>query len=156
MTRKTKNPVDMSTLFKSTSGTLAQLSQKTNSIKKIDSIVRQICPDLPEESWHIANFSQNRIVIEVGSPIWGQRLQFEKNRIANQLRIDTQGVFTQVELKVNPYFNRAKPNPELLNKPKKSMSVDAAKHIEHVAANAPKSLQEKLLKLAQHVNKNED
>ncbi len=142
----------MSTLFKTTSGTLAQISQKTNSIKKIEVIVRQICPDLPEESWHIANFSQNKIFIEVGSPIWGQRLQFEKNRIANQLSIETEGAFSQVELKVNPYFNKAKPQASEIAKPKKSMSEASATQLRNVATIAPKSLQEKILKLAKHVN----
>lgn len=142
----------MSTLFKTTSGTLAQISQKTNSIKKIAHIVRQICPDLPEESWHIANFSQNKIYIEVGSPIWGQRLQFEKNRIAQQLSLETDGIFSQIDLKVNPYFNKAKPSKEQVEKPKKSLSIESARQISNVAQSAPPSLKAKLEKLALHIN----
>ncbi len=153
MARKSKSPVDMSTLFQKTSGTLAQISQKTNSIQKIADIVRQICPDLPEESWHIANFSQQKVVIEVGSSIWAQRFQFEKNRIAQQLAISTENTFNTIEIKVNPHFSKSKVKPKTEQQTKKSMSQTSANQLETVAQKAPKSLQEKIQRLAQHVNK---
>ena len=58
---------------------------KHKLLKKIDSIVRQTCPDLPEDTWQIANIKNETVVIEVRSAIWSQRLQFEKNNIALQL-----------------------------------------------------------------------
>lgn len=156
MARKSKNPIALSTVFNSTSGTLAQIRQKTNSLNNIADIVRQTCPDLPVQSWHIGNISDNTVTIEVISSVWGQRLQFEKNKISAQLSQLTDGVVTHVAIKVNPYFNRQKPSKQAQDseKPRKQMSQKSADQLKEVAANAPKSLQEKLLRLAEHVNKN--
>jgi len=153
MARKSKNPKNMSELFKSTSGTLAQISQKTNSLKTISTIVRQICPDLPDQAWHIANFRENIVVIDVISSVWGQRLQFERNKISQQLSLVTNGLFEQIEIKVNPYFNRKEKTPDDLNKPSKFMSNKTAGHLLAAAEKAPASLQEKIKKLAEHANK---
>jgi len=152
MTRRNKSPKQMSTLLSSASGTLAQINQKTKALKKIASIVRQICPDLPVESWHIANFSDRKVIIEVGSSVWGQRLQFERNQIAQELAKQTNGIFDTVELKVNPYFNRKKVVKEEKEQPKKSMSSQSSEQLIAVAESAPPALREKLLKLAKHHN----
>lgn len=162
MNRRSKKPAELSSLLQSTSGTLAQFSQKTKALKKIARIVRQICPDLPAESWHIANFSGQVVKIEVGSGIWGQRLQFEKNRIGQALAQETDGIFTTINLKVNPYFSSVGNNKNAQNilqaekeeQPKKAMSESSAAQIEAVAEceSAPESLKAKLRKLAKHVN----
>ena len=101
MARKTKRPADMSALFQSTTGTLAQIATKTNSLNLLADIVRQICPDLPADAWHIANFKDKSLVIEVISSVWGQRLQFERNNICSKLSSVTEGAFTQIEIKVS-------------------------------------------------------
>lgn len=64
MARKTRKPSDMSELFQSSKGTLAQIAAKTNSLTILSDIVRQTCPDLPADVWHIANFKQKSLVIE--------------------------------------------------------------------------------------------
>ena len=146
----------MSTLFNSTSGTLAQIQSKTNSLNLLSDIVRQICPDLPEDAFNIANFVQKTLVIEVKSPVWGQRLQFERNTICNELIKQTQGQFSQIEIKVNPQGHRQKPNQKTYqtsnasNKKSsvQSISPSTASHLLEIAENAPKGLKEKLIKLA--------
>lgn len=154
MKRKTKNPTDMSTLFKSTTGTLAQIKQKTNSLSVLSDIVRQTCPDLPEEVWNIANFSQNYLVIEVTSSIWSQRLQFERNKICQRLAQETNNMFTHIEIKVAPYRN-----VKVSNSAKKApthgkhLSQETANQLNEVAQNAPKGLKEKLERLAALANK---
>ena len=166
MARRPKAPKDMSTLFNSTTGTLAQIQSKTNSLTLLSDIVRQICPDLPEDAFNIANFVQTTLIIEVKSPVWGQRLQFERNIICRALIKQTQGQFSQIEIKVNPQGHRQMPNQQtyqnitpssispltnttLNNKGSvQSMSASTASHLLEIAQNAPKGLKEKLEKLA--------
>jgi len=161
MARRPKAPKNMSTLFNSPSGTLAQIKEKTNSLNLLSSIVRQICPDLPEDAFNIANFVQSTLIIEVKSPVWGQRLQFERNNICRQLYEQTQGQFTKIDIKVNPQGHRQTPNQktyEPVQSANKNVSVQnisstTASQLLEVAEKAPKSLKEKLQKLAANANK---
>ncbi|TPH12042.1 DUF721 domain-containing protein [Litorilituus lipolyticus] len=160
MARKPKKPLNLSTLLQSTTGTLAQIQSKTNSLTILADIVRQICPDLPEEVWHIANFRQDTLIIELKTPVWGQRLQFERNKICQQLAIETEGQCSKIEIKVNPQgFISSKSDKTLKQKQKISAispnSTSAspsnpatARLLLDVAQSAPKGLKEKLEKLA--------
>ena len=151
----------MSTLFNSTTGTLAQIQEKTNSLNLLSDIVRQICPDLPEDAFNIANFVQSTLIIEVKSPVWGQRLQFERNNIRRQLNEETQGKFTKIEIKVNPQAHRQTPNQKTYqyiesvnNKSSvQNISTTTAKHLLDIAEKAPKGLKEKLKRLAANAGK---
>lgn len=164
MARRPKAPKDMSTLFNSTTGTLAQIQTKTNSLALLSDIVRQICPDLPEDAFNIANFVQSTLIIEVKSPVWGQRLQFERNTLCQALITQTQGQFSQIEIKVNPQGHRQTPNQQTYSKPQplhsnnsvQKISNKTALHLLEIAANAPKGLKEKLEKLAANVIKSKD
>lgn len=162
MARRPKAPKQLSTLFNSTTGTLAQIQSKTNSLSLLSDIVRQICPDLPEDAFNITNFVQSTLIIEVKSPVWGQRLQFERNTICKVLIEQTQGKFSQIEIKVNPQGHRQTPNQNtyLSNTHSnsktsvQSISKGTASHLLEIAENAPKGLKEKLKKLAANANKN--
>ncbi len=159
MARRPKAPKDMSTLFNSMTGTLAQIKTKTNSLSQLCDIVRQICPDLPEDALNITNFINNTLVIEVKSPVWGQRLQFERNNICRFLAEQTQGQFTQIEIKVNPYGHQQTAKKVSYARQAKttsalSLSNETAKNLLEVAENAPKGLKEKLEKLASIARKN--
>lgn len=160
MARKPKKPLNLSTLLQSTTGTLAQIQSKTNSLAILADIVRQICPDLPEEVWHIANFRQDTLIIELKSPVWSQRLQFERNKICQQLAIETQGQCSRIEIKVNPQGFTTKKTSQSINTLYKTAESTkttttatpsnpaTAKLLLDVAQNAPKGLKEKLEKLA--------
>ena len=155
MARKTISPKDTLSLLSTSQGTLAQITKKSNYLSQVKDIVRQTCPDLPPQVWHIANIREQTCVIGVSSAIWSQRLQFEKVNIGQQLAEKTQGLFNQIEISVRPIMNRSdatqvKQDEEVKMK---SMSQSSANHLLDVAANAPKGLQEKLKKLATHVNK---
>ena len=151
----------MSTLFHSTTGTLAQIQVKTNSLSLLSNIVRQICPDLPEDAFNIVNFLQSTLIIEVKSPVWGQRLQFERNNICRQLNDETQGQFTKIDIKVNPQGHRQTPNQKTYeyiesvnNKSSvQNISTTTASHLLDIAEKAPKGLKEKLQKLAANASK---
>lgn len=169
MARRPKAPKDMSAIFNSTTGTLAQIQSKTNSLNLLSDIVRQICPDLPEDAFNIANFVHTCLIIEVKSPVWGQRLQFERNTICKALNTQTQGQFSQIEIKVNPQGHRKQPNQQTYQqgttvnndsvnnvKPQhvgsvQRMSLNTASHMLDIAKNAPAGLKEKLEKLAANV-----
>ncbi|WP_241242273.1 DciA family protein [Thalassotalea sp. G2M2-11] len=154
MARKTKNPIDASHLLKSSSGTLAQIAAKTNSLTLLADIVRQTCPDLPAEVWHIGNFRQNCIIIEVISSIWGQRLQFERMKICQQLAQATNNDFNQIEIKVSPYRNKQAPiNQQTPEAKTQFISSKTAKQLNEVAENAPESLKRKLQQLARLAKK---
>lgn len=161
MARRPKAPKELSTLFNSTTGTLAQIQEKTNSLSLLSDIVRQICPDLPEDAFNIANFVHATLIIEVKSPVWGQRLQFERNTICKELVNQTQGQFSQIEIKVNPQGHRQAPSQNTYKNNKQlntknsiqSISTDTASHLLEIAENAPKGLKEKLQKLAANANK---
>jgi hypothetical protein len=153
MARKTKNPIDTSSLMKSSTGTLAQIAAKTNSLTILADIVRQTCPDLPAEVWQIANFKQNSIVIEVISATWGQRLQFERVNISQKLAQVSSGEFNQIEIKVSPYRNKQQIK-QVLNPPVvRNISQRTAQQLNEIAESAPESLKKKLQKLASLANK---
>jgi len=160
MARRPKAPKELSTLFNATTGTLAQIQEKTNSLRLLSDIVRQICPDLPQDAFNIANFVQSTLIVEVKSPVWGQRLQFERNTICQQLIKQTQGQFTQIEIKVNPYGHKVSSDQITAetNTPQntahatmstsvQNMSPDTASHLLDIAEHAPDGLKQKLRKL---------
>ncbi len=153
MARKSKIPTDMSALFNSTSGTLAQITAKTNSLTILSDIVRQICPDLPEDVWKIANFKSKSLVIEVNSAVWSQRLQFERMNICRELTQVTENQFNQIEIKVTPYRTKVPEKTVIPEATNSSISQATAKQLLAVAKNAPDSLRKKLEKLAAHANK---
>lgn len=153
MKRIVKDPEDLTNLLKQTSGTLANFSSKATSLKILADIIHQSCPDLPENSWQVANFRDDLVIIEAKSPVWGQRLQFERNNIAQKLLTQTKGIFSKIEIKINPYGSRREVK-QPIQKPLKHMSQSSADHINSVAENAPPGLKEKLLKLANHVKNN--
>jgi len=148
MPRKTKQPIDRSSLLQSCSGTLAKIAAKTDFLTKLATIVRQICPDIPVDAYQIANFNQGAVIIEVKSSVWSQRFQFERMTIAKALNELSQGEFTKIEIKVNPYGAK-KIIPEQSQQHRyHTISKSAAAHIEEVAESAPDSLKEKLRRLA--------
>ncbi|GAA6170488.1 DciA family protein [Colwellia sp. KU-HH00111] len=160
MARRPKAPKELSTLFNATTGTLAQIQEKTNSLRLLSDIVRQICPDLPQDAFNIANFVQSTLIVEVKSPVWGQRLQFERNTICQQLIKQTQGQFTQIEIKVNPYGHKVSSGQTSAEKNTTSniahstvptsvqnMSSETASHLLDIAEHAPDGLKQKLRKL---------
>lgn len=153
MARKSKIPTDMSALFNSTSGTLAQIAAKTNSLTVLSDIVRQICPDLPADVWKIANFRANAIVIEVNSAVWSQRLQFEKMNICRELIRVTDNVYNQVEIKVTPFRQKMPEKTIIPNAINSTISATTAAHLLKIAETAPDSLRKKLEKLAAHAKK---
>jgi len=155
MARKSKSPSDMSSLIHSKKGTLAHITEKTNSLSILTNIVRQTCPDLPQDVWHIANFNDKSVTIEVNTSVWGQRLQFERMKISQKLAEITQGQYTQIKIKVSP--NRSKvfssPNTPTQSTATPSFSQQTGEEFKSIAQKAPKGLKEKLEKLAQHANK---
>ena len=100
----------------------------------------------------IANFEKNSLIIEVKSPVWAQRLQFERNKICQQLIDVTQGKFDRIDIKVNPFTHKKmiKPSSSPADKSSNLISKSTAMHLEDIAQHAPKGLREKLLKLASH------
>jgi len=153
MARKTRKPSDMSELFQSSKGTLAQIAAKTNSLTILSDIVRQTCPDLPADVWHIANFKRKSLVIEVTSAVWSQRLQFERMNICRELAIATDNAFDQIEIKVSPYRNKIAYKTETKPSVPLQISQNTANQLLAVAKNAPESLKKKLEKLAKHAEK---
>ena len=167
MARKSKVPINMSALLQTTTGTLAHIQTKTNSLTILADIVRQICPDLPEDAWHIANCREDSLIIEVKSPVWGQRLQFERNTICNALINSTDGNFQRIEIKVNPQGFRQqrhevteKKRADLLKSSEVKyqqnntvVNEKTAEQFLEIAKKAPKGLKEKLEKLARVAGK---
>ena len=153
MARKSRIPTDMSALFNSTSGTLAQIAAKTNSLTVLSDIVRQICPDLPADVWKIANFRANAIVIEVNSAVWSQRLQFEKVNICRELIKVTDNTYNQVEIKITPFRPKIPEKTIIPNAINSTISAATAAHLLKIAETAPDSLRKKLEKLAAQAKK---
>ncbi|MFT6918659.1 MAG: hypothetical protein ACJA2G_001278 [Cognaticolwellia sp.] len=153
MARKSRIPTDMSALFNSTSGTLAQIAAKTNSLTVLSDIVRQICPDLPADVFKIANFKANAIIIEVKSAVWSQRLQFERMNICRELAQVTNNEFNQIEIKITPFRHKVPEKTIIPNAINSTISAATAADLLKIAATAPESLRKKLEKLAAHANK---
>lgn len=149
----------MSALLQTSTGTLAHIQQKTKSLVLLSDIVRKICPDLPEDAFHIANCRQDTLIIEVKSPVWGQRLQFERNNICNALITETAGNFQKIQIKVNPQGFRQKKAESVILTDLDSLSSSnilpnfvvnqkTAEQFMEIAKDAPKGLKEKLERLA--------
>jgi hypothetical protein len=157
MARKSKSPSDMSLLINSNKSTLAYITEKTNYLKVLNDIVKHTCPDLPEGVWHITNFNNKSVVVEVNSSVWSQRFQFERMKINQQLVDATQGKYTQIEIKVSPYRNTLRVKQIENNTSSLPQSANISKktgdELRNIAEHAPKGLKEKLEKLAQHANK---
>jgi hypothetical protein len=153
MARKSRIPTDMSALFNSTSGTLAQIAAKTNSLTVLSDIVRQICPDLPADVFKIANFKANAIIIEVKSAVWSQRLQFERMNICRELTRMTNNEFNQIEIKITPFRHKVPEKTVIPNAINSTISAATAADLLKIAATAPESLRKILEKLATHANK---
>ena len=157
--RKSKKPINMSALLQTSTGTLAQIQEKTKSLVLLSDIVRTICPDLPLDAFNIANCREDTLIIEVKSPVWGQRLQFERNNICSALVTETEGNFTKIQIKVNPQGFRRKIEEQvsmsgIVADPVNKMPEDfmmnhkTAKQFMEIAKNAPKGLKEKSERLA--------
>ncbi|QDP00349.1 DUF721 domain-containing protein [Thalassotalea sp. PS06] len=156
MSRIEKTPQDLANLIRQSSGNLAGFSAKAKTLQTLGTIIADICPDIPDEIWQVANCRQETVILEVKSAVWGQRLQFERNRICQQLAKASQGQLTKLELKVNPYGHRREEPQKAVkeaDKPGKYMSENTAEQLQAVAKNAPAGLKEKLEKLAKHANK---
>lgn len=153
MYRKTKQPVDMSSLFDSSKGTLAQIASKTNSLGRLTEIVNQHCPDIPPDAWHLGNIKADIIVIEVKSSVWAQRFQFERFQLAQAFNQATEGVISKVEISVMPFLNKKPIEKQAVVTTQKQMSAKSAHELLEVAKHAPKGLKQKLERLASHVNK---
>ncbi|WP_394172659.1 DUF721 domain-containing protein [Thalassotalea litorea] len=159
MSRIEKTPQDLAKLISESSGSLAGFSAKAKTLQSLTSIIANICPDIPEEIWQVANCRQETVILEVKSAVWGQRLQFERNRICQQISQASDGQLTKLELKINPYGHQRDAEPDVhappVQKTSKHMSKNTAEQLNMVAKNAPAGLQEKIRKLARHANKNE-
>ena len=68
---------------------------------------------------------------------------------AQQLAMQTQGIFNHIEIKITPHNNRRVVIKQPV-KENKSMSQKTAEQINEVAENAPPGLKEVLLRLAKH------
>jgi hypothetical protein len=148
------NPEDLVNLLQSADSSLAKITQKTNVLFILANIVQETCPDLPTDAWKIANFRDNTLIIEAKSPVWGQRLQFERNKITQKLINASDGLFQKIEIKVTPPGqSKTIIATNEQNLPTRKLSKNAANHIQTLANSAPESLKNKLLKLAKHANK---
>lgn len=152
MPRFNQKPEDLSELFQDIQGPLANIAQKSQLLLKLSAQIQSICPDLPTDSFRLANITQNGIVIEARSPAWGQRLQFERRTIEQALCQLFNTAQFKISINIIPfgYHNPAPVEP----KGKKQMSAQSAQHIAEIAEHAPEGLKAKLLRLAQHANKN--
>lgn len=153
MRKKVQQPKLMSALLQSSTGTLAQIAEKTNFLLQLDDIVRQICPDLPADAWKIGNFREETVVIEVKSAVWGQRFQFERNTIARELASISNNQLTKIDIKVSPFKAVTSSSTALDTKTQKhpkrcKMSAQTAEQFKAMAESAPTGLREKLLNLA--------
>ncbi|TKB47682.1 DUF721 domain-containing protein [Thalassotalea mangrovi] len=159
MSRIEKTPQDLANLLSQSSGNLAGFGAKAKTLQSLNTIIAEICPDIPEEIWQVANCRQETVVLEVKSAVWGQRLQFERNRICQHLAQQSQGQLTRLELKINPYGHQRQTETPAPKKPSeqpgKHMSMHTAEQLNMVAEHAPQGLKEKLQKLARHASASE-
>ncbi|WP_226960770.1 DUF721 domain-containing protein [Thalassotalea sp. LPB0316] len=132
---------------------MAHIATKTNSLASLSDTVKEICPDIPDDAWHLGNIKGDTIVIEVKSSVWSQRFQFERFSLAQAFNQQTNGAISRIDISVMPFLNKAEIKQPVLDKPKKQMSVQSASELIEVAKNAPEGLRQKLEKLASHANK---
>lgn len=163
MSRNSKKPADMSVLFHSSTGTLAQIAKKANSLTKLADIVRQICPDLPEQGYQLGNVKDKTLTIEVANSVWGQRLQFERNRLAQAFSQASQGLISHIDIKVMPFLAHQRRQQENIAEKlaekrqasaKKVIPAQAGEQLLQAAEHAPASLQAKIARLAALADKN--
>jgi len=107
----------------------------------------QICCDKHGlRQCRVANFRNGILVIEVGSAAWRQRLNLLRATVLSELR-QSLPQLVSLEVVQNPAMANvpaSRPSPEV----KRTISPQAAAHLEELAATAPPGLKEKLRKLA--------
>ncbi len=139
-----KLPQDLSQLL-TVSGRLPELKEKAELLLRLDQVVKQQLSDPLVAHIKVANFRQDRLIIEVSSSAWAARLNFQKSHLLLKLQSEALPMLTVIDVKVNPRMQSRTPKSEPSYA---QLSVTAASHIEALAEHTEGSLGQKLKRLA--------
>ncbi|GGQ23147.1 DUF721 domain-containing protein [Shewanella litoralis] len=145
-----KPPQDLSNLVH-LSGRLPELAEKAELLNNLNHYVKQTLNGPVAEQLKVANLRQGVLVIETTSAAWAARINFQKQKLLQQLQIDTLPMLTAIEVKVNPGLALVKPQ---ISTNQNVISTTAAQHIEALAEHVDGTLGEKLKRLAALASRN--
>ncbi|MCL1115191.1 MULTISPECIES: DUF721 domain-containing protein [Shewanella] len=145
-----KPPQDLSNLVH-LSGRLPELAEKAELLNNLNKYVKQILNGPVAEQLKVANLRQGVLVIDTTSAAWAARINFQKQKLLQQLQMDTLPMLTAIEVKVNPGLALTKPP---VNTNQNAISTTAAQHIEALAEHVEGTLGEKLKRLAALASRN--
>lgn len=139
-----KPPQDLSKLLHQSS-TIPELAEKAELLLHLDHYVKQMLSGPVTEQLKVANLRQGILVIETTSAAWAARINFQKNKLLQQLRAETLPMLTAIEVKVNPGLAMYEPKSQVVQN---ELSETAASHIDALAQHVDGELGQKLKRLA--------
>ncbi|WP_413111104.1 DUF721 domain-containing protein [Thaumasiovibrio sp. DFM-14] len=133
------------------SGKLTNITQRAVLLEQLGKKVQACLSPALAEQVRIANYRQSILVLEVATPAWAQRLNFERYALMSELRRHDLPQLSSIEVKVNPTLaqqphrrnNSDKPDIEQV-----PISETAAEYLSAIAEHAPDGIKMRLKRLA--------
>nr|WP_086938442.1 DciA family protein [Thaumasiovibrio occultus] len=131
-------------------GTLSEITERAKLLDQLGKKVKSCVSPSLGSHLRIANYRDGLLILEVSSPSWAQRVNFERFTIMEQLRRDMLPSLTTIEVKVNPAMASAVNNPrtEIPVLQQVPISSVAADYLDAVAEGAPDKIKARLKRLA--------
>ncbi|PCJ31630.1 MAG: hypothetical protein COA90_05580 [Gammaproteobacteria bacterium] len=107
------------------------LAKRAQQLNKLNYILQNVMPPQFSAHCHLANISENTLVIHTDNASYASLLRFQSHVICNSLSPHLPQIVNKLEVKVRPKFilsNTPKPSPI-------SLSNDAAKSLQQTADN---------------------
>ncbi|RJE76896.1 RNA-binding protein [Pseudoalteromonas sp. MSK9-3] len=153
-------PKQLNELMGKWSNKMVSYTEKSQAMAQWQSCLESAVGPVLIKKCRVGNYREGTLVIEAASATLATRLNFLKMEILSQFRAAGMIECAQVKVVTNPEAQqRLTPKRDDQIRPEKQsegrvMSAQTAQQLTEIAGNAPPSLQAKLLKLAQHAQKN--
>ncbi|WP_346722627.1 DUF721 domain-containing protein [Pseudoalteromonas ruthenica] len=135
---------------------IASYSAKSQQLSQQQTVLREVIGENLAKKCRVANIRDDALIIEAQSATIALKLNYVKMDILSAFRQQGLAQLCQVKIQTSPDAARrltpqSQTGSNKTTAPKKrAMSEQSAEYLEHVAENAPPSLQEKLRRLALH------
>lgn len=157
MAKNRYSPKQLDELLGKWSSKITRFSDKLTHLESFQNILNIALGPVISKKCRVANYRDSILIIEAASTTLATRLNYLKMDILSEFRKAGLVECSQVKIITNPEVQQRLGIREIgSNKnyaiSKKKMSKETAEQLNELAKNAPKGLQEKLLKLASHAS----
>ncbi|WP_395479872.1 DUF721 domain-containing protein [Candidatus Curculioniphilus buchneri] len=143
---------------------LEKIQRRTIMLLKLNKAVTALLPG-PLRPWcRVVNLRKGIMILETANATWKMRLRYEQTHLLSVLRLQILPSLSSINIKINPLLaikenvnfkknEDAKPYHSILEKPK-TLSIQSAECIRHMAIHSEGTLKNALERLAKLVEKN--